>query len=300
MIAIQPQVSRARALVACMRPKQWVKNAFVLAPVTFARKLDEPRALGLALLAFASFSMLASAVYVLNDVVDREADARHPDKRRRPIASGLVPLAVAAPFGVALAAAGILLAAPLGPWTVGAACGYLALNVAYTFALKKLAWLDVLSIGLGFQLRVLAGSFAVAVRPSRWLLGMTLLMALFLGLGKRLHERGISADASAFRGALRGYPPAVLRPAHALIGLATAIAYSVYTVLPATAAWLGTSRLALTVPFALAGMWRFARLTRETERAASPTDRMLRDPGFMVAALGYAASALVVVYGARG
>lgn len=298
MVALSVGASRVRALLVCTRPKQWVKNAFVLAPITFARKLDEPRAVALAVLAVVSFSALSSSVYVLNDVVDRDSDARHPDKARRPIASGLLPVAVAVPFGLGLAALGVALAAPLGMFTVGAALAYLALNVAYTFALKRVAWLDVLAIGLGFQLRVLAGSFAVQVRPSRWLLGMTLLMALFLGLGKRLHERGTGEDAAERRGALRGYPPHVLRPIHALVGALTAGAYTLYTFLPATAAWLGTSLLPLTAPFALTGMWRFSRLTRETGRAASPTDRMLRDPLFVVAAVGYALTALLVVYGA--
>lgn len=177
-----------RGLLKTMRPHQWAKNVFVLAPVIFAQELfDVSKVLG-ALAGFACFSLLASAVYVLNDVVDVEADRAHPVKKNRPIASGAVSVGAARVAMVALAAIALGASWFISPWFLASLGGYLANNIAYSFGLKRVAYLDVLSIALGFELRVIAGSYAADVPPSLYLLLVTFLLATFLGLGKRMHE----------------------------------------------------------------------------------------------------------------
>jgi hypothetical protein len=195
-------------ILQTMRPKQWVKNLFVLAPVVFAKNLFHEPILLRAAAAFAGFSMLAGAVYTINDLVDVEDDRRHPTKCHRPIAAGKVP------EGVARLAAGLLVLVGVGGtlWLdvrVGlAALAYLALNLAYSFKLKQFAYLDVGIIAVGFVLRVVAGSYAVStpaqpVRPSLYLLLCTAFLSLFLGFGKRYHE--LSVNAAKARDALRFY-----------------------------------------------------------------------------------------------
>jgi len=158
------------------RPHQWVKNLFVAAPLVFARLSSEPQALARTGVAVVAFCLLSSAVYYLNDLVDLDKDRAHPVKRHRPIASGAVPLGMARVLALGLAVGALALGAGLGPSFEVTALAYLGLNLAYTFRLKRIAFVDVGCISLGFLLRVLAGSAAIPVLPSKWLLLCTLLL----------------------------------------------------------------------------------------------------------------------------
>lgn len=160
----------ALELLSAMRPRQWVKNVFVLAPLVFSSQLDDPRVLGRALLAFAAFSLVASAVYLVNDIRDREEDRRHPRKRLRPIAAGRLPVAVAAGTALLLAAASLAVGVALGGTFVTILVVYLAANLAYSMGLKRVVILDVMVLSFGFVLRVMAGSAAVRVEVSAWLI----------------------------------------------------------------------------------------------------------------------------------
>ena len=270
-----------RGLLRALRLHQWVKNLFVVAPAVFARRLDEPRVLLEAAFAFLCFGFASSAVYLFNDLRDVAADRLHPVKRHRPIASGQLSEQLAARASVVLATLAVLGAAVLRPAFGAVVGGYLLLNVLYTLWTKRVPYLDVLSIALGFELRVLGGAMAVDVPPSGYLLGVTFLLASFLGFGKRLHELGQAERAAAQREVLGAYSRRWLEGLLWATSLATVVTYLVYTLDPHTAASLGTGELWITVPLAAFGILRFVVLLRRREQAESPTEAMLRDVPFV-------------------
>jgi 4-hydroxybenzoate polyprenyltransferase len=272
---------RVRGMIREMRPHQWVKNLFVLAPVVFGKELTNPKFIMKALGAFGIFCLLAGAVYTLNDLVDAPADRVHPVKRYRPIASGRVPVPVAKAMVVVL----VLVAlggAALGPLPFFfVALGYFVQNVAYSFALKRVAYLDVGFIALGFVLRVLAGGFATHTPVSGYLIACTALLALFLGFGKRRHELA-GANAAKQRAALEAYSPRTLTVALAITGVATVANYVAYTLDPKTAAIFKTPWLPVTTIHAVFGVVRFLQLVVNRPKSESPTQEMLRDVPFVV------------------
>jgi 4-hydroxybenzoate polyprenyltransferase len=281
-----------------MRPAQWVKNAFVLAPVVFAKQITHPSIILSAAGAFGVFCLLASAVYTMNDLVDVEADRVHPKKRYRPIASGRVPIALGKLLAVVLVVAA-LGGAMLGPWKfVATVVGYLVLQIAYSFGLKKIAYVDVGCIAAGFVLRVLAGSYAVKVPPSGYMLACTALLALFLGFGKRRHELA-GANAAKQRAALEQYSPAVLTTALAVTGFGSVAVYLAYTLDAGTQAFFDSPWLWATAIHPLFGVVRFLQLVVGRPKAESPTQEMLRDTPFMMNLMLYAAEIIVIVYRLR-
>jgi 4-hydroxybenzoate polyprenyltransferase len=281
-----------------VRPSQWVKNSFVLAPVVFAKHLTDVSTIKRAIGAFGVFCLIAGAVYTLNDLVDVEADRAHPVKRKRPIASGQVPPALAKAMIVVLLAVG-LTGAWLGPWQFGlAATSYFVVNVAYSLKLKKIAYLDVGLIAFFFVLRVLAGGFAMNIRVSHYLLICTATLALFLGFGKRRHEMG-SANAAKQRAALEAYSTKTLTTALAATGLASVVVYLLYTLDPHTEAMFGSQYLWLTTIHPLLGVLRFLQLVVTRPKAESPTQEMLRDTPFMLNIVCWVAEIIVIVYRLR-
>lgn len=292
-----------RQLFRTMRPGQWVKNLFVAAPALFAKAHAEghPEVFLRAGLATAAFILLAGAVYVLNDVLDVEKDRLHPVKRNRPVASGALSIQSAVAGGLLALAGAVVLGFLLGiPFSI-VAMGYLVLNVAYSSVLKRIAWLDVLSIATGFLLRILAGSYAIGLTTNEvsfYLVLCTFLVALFLALGKRRQELALLGDDShAHRSVLRHY---TLRHLDiALVGVAalTAAAYTLYTIAPQTRAYFGTSRLVFTTPFVFAGIARFLMLLRRRDDPRSPTDAMIRDVPFVLNIVAWAAVVMWAIYG---
>jgi 4-hydroxybenzoate polyprenyltransferase len=289
-----------RAVVVTLRPHQWVKNLFVAAPLVFARRLGDQGDLARAALAVLAFCLLSGAVYAYNDVRDVEADRAHPRKRFRPIAAGQLGERAGLVLAAILAVAALGLTAALSPATAAWAAGYLTINVLYSLALKHVAFVDVLVIAAGFVARVAAGGAAIAVAPSRWLLLCTGLLATFLGLGKRAHELTIAhrdgRDATTTRAALAGYRLDVVRIAMIVLGLATGVAYVLYTIDHHTIGFFGTDELPWSAPFCLLGLGRFAWLTLGSPTRDSPTDAMLRDPLFLLNLAAWAATILIIVY----
>lgn len=284
-----------RGLIRTMRPHQWVKNLFVLVPLVFAQELFQVHAALRALFGFGIFCLVAGAVYILNDLVDVVADRKHPTKKNRPIASGQVP------DQAARTALGVLILVAMGGmvflgWPfLGATMAYLALNLAYSFALKKVAYLDVLCIAGGFELRVLAGAFAAEVPASGYVLVVTFLLATFLGLGKRLHEIGHSGEGET-RTALKAYNAKVITALMALTGLATVATYAAYTIDAHTIEMFGTGKLWISTIFVLVGFGRFLMLVRREDDADSPTDAMLRDVPFIATLAGWVICVLALLY----
>lgn len=293
-----------RAVVRAMRPHQWVKNGFVLAPAIFAgpvlladHQLTAARLLPVAA-ALMGFCFASSATYILNDINDVEADRQHPVKRHRPIASGELPVPTAwRAFGLLLVlAAGLAVAA--GAWVWLCLAAYLLMNLAYSRGLKKLAYVDALVISLGFVLRILAGGEAARVHLSRWLIAATVLLSLFLALGKRHHELLTSPPGS--RKSLDRYNRKHVSALMWILGVLTPLVWLAYTLDPDTCARFGTTHLWWTAPFPLLGFWRFSLLASDASTAHSPTERMLRDALFLANLGVWIALTAAILYKAGG
>jgi decaprenyl-phosphate phosphoribosyltransferase len=296
-------MSIARAVLATTRPRQWVKNLFVAAPLVFSKNLTDPALAARALVALAAFCLLSGAVYAFNDVRDAEADRRHARKRLRPVASGALGERTAL-VAAALLACGALLASASLSWSLAAvAAGYLAINLGYSLGLKRIAFLDVLLIAGGFLLRVLAGGLAIHVPVSPWLLACTGLLASLLGFGKRAHElmqaEAAEVEAHHMRASLAGYRVRHLRWAISLLAIATSAAYALYTQDSHTVAFFGTRSLVFTLPFCLVGIMRFAQLALWRSGDDSPTDAILRDPPFLLILAAWGATVVAIIYRAN-
>lgn len=298
----KPAGSMIGNLLAGMRPHQWVKNGFLFAPLVFSHNLFHVEVLLTAVAAFFLYSLTASAVYLGNDVLDVEADRRHPVKRHRAIASGRLPIPVASTAAVLLLLLSLGASIALSiPFAIVVGC-YLVMNLLYSWKLKKIAYVDVAIIALGFVLRVLAGALAIGVPTSHWLFVCTFALALFLGLGKRKHEILVAQedghDGAKARKALKGYD---LRHVNLLLlgaGSLAVLSYLLYTIAPETYGKFNTYALAVTMPFPAFGVWRFNRLVGEHRRASSPTEALITDPPF-VANLGlWLISVVVILYSA--
>jgi 4-hydroxybenzoate polyprenyltransferase len=240
------------ALVRSIRPSQWPKNSFVLAALVFGNKLGDRDAVLRAVLALVAFCAAASAIYLVNDLRDREEDRRHPLKRLRPLASGaLQPSAAVVALLLLVALAGVL-AWSLGIGFAVALGAYLLLNLLYTFWFKHMVILDVMSISFGFVLRVVAGAEATAVQVSSWLLLCTTFLALFLAFSKRRHEITLLAGAaSGQRPVLDNYSPAFLDQMINVCTASAVLAYALYAVAPETVSKYHTQGLLYTLPLVL-------------------------------------------------
>lgn len=272
-----------RVAIEIMRPHQWVKNVFVFAGFIFAGRLRMPLKVMLpdllgVISAFAIFCFLSSAVYVMNDILDLERDKAHPEKQYRPLPSGRMSVREAWVL-VAELALGSLVAAGLLSWSrgvplFGLSClAYFALMVAYSLLLRSVAIVDVLTIAVGFVLRVAAGCWVIPVRVSPWLVVCTLLLALFMALCKRRHELlTLGGDAARFRGVLPEYSPGSLDQMISISGAATLIAYSLYTFTAPHVAALGRESplLMITIPFVAYGLFRYLQLCYRTNVAVNP------------------------------
>jgi 4-hydroxybenzoate polyprenyltransferase len=285
------------AVVASLRPRQWVKNLFVLAALVFSENLLTPllwRALG----AFAIFCALSGAVYVLNDVADAATDRLHPDKRWRPVASGALPRSPALGLGWGLLGLALGGAFALEPRFGLVALGYAALLTAYSAWLKHVVILDVLTVSVGFVLRAVAGAVAIDVDLSAWLVICTILIALFLALGKRRHEYLTLRDAAAaHRPILREYSEGFLDQMIAVVTASTVMAYALYTLWPETVSKFHTRLLPLTLPFVLYGIFRYLYLLYRRELGGNPSDLLLTDRALLVNTLLWMLAVIVIIYG---
>lgn len=285
------------ALLRSLRPAQWAKNAFVLAPLVFAHRLEEPRLLAAAALAFVAFCAASSAVYLVNDLADREQDRQHPLKRLRPIASGELSARVAAIAAAVAAGLAAAIALRLGTGFTAVLAGYLALNLLYTFAFKHIVILDVMSIAGGFVLRVAGGALAIAVVVSSWLLLCTTFVALFLAFSKRRHELLLMTDnATAQRRVLDHYSPVFLDQMINVTTASTVLCYALYAAAPETQARLGTPYLVATLPMVLYGIFRFLYLLYQRPGPRNPTEAILLDVPFLANLALWAGTVVALVY----
>lgn len=265
------------ALIKTMRPKQWTKNALVIAPLFFDGQISNLLFLERVISAFILFCFLSSAIYIFNDIFDLKADQNHPQKKTRPIASGRLPV----PFALAVAVIFIIILLPvsylLSPTFAIIVLVYILLNLAYSKWLKHIPLLDVLVLAACYVLRVGAGVSVIQVKLfSPWLYVVTTLLALYLGLGKRRAELTLLADdANSYRPVLQGYTPALLDQLITIVSSSTIVSYSLYTFLSPIA--VGNHALMLTIPFVIYGIFRYLYLVQVKHSGGAPEDVLLSD-----------------------
>jgi 4-hydroxybenzoate polyprenyltransferase len=265
-----------------MRPKQWTKNGVLLVPLLFARSILEAGQLTRALLGVVAFSFLASAVYVVNDWVDRDKDRLHPEKKQRPIAAGHLSGSAAAILVLVCLAASTALTLQLGPGFSQVLVGYLLMQVLYTLLLKKLVIVDVMIIALGFIVRVMAGAEAIHVNVSNWLFLCTLLGAVFLGFAKRRAELSSLEDATAHRANLADYSLVMIDQMMSIAAACSILAYGLYTVSKETIEHVGTDRLKFTMPCVIYGVFRYLFLVHKRGAGGAPEKVLLGDVPLLV------------------
>lgn len=292
-----PERSLARNLFLSLRPGQWTKNLLVFAGLLFGHRLLDPASGLAALHAFGAFCALSSAVYLINDIADRESDRRHPIKASRPIASGALPVPVAAGAGIVLAAGALAAAGALGRDFTIVAIAYLALQVLYSGPLKHVVILDMLTLACGFVLRAAAGAVAVRVEISHWLLVCTSLLALFLALAKRRHEIVLLGDdALTHRPILGEYTAPLLDQMMTIVAASTLIAYVFYTISPETVEKFGTAWLGFTIPFPLYGIFRYLYLVHRREGGGNPSDLFVSDRPLLACVALWALAVALIIY----
>lgn len=272
------------AILQLLRPKQWTKNLVVFAGLVFSANLFDLELLLRSFQAFVIFCLAAGAVYIINDIRDRERDKLHPQKKNRPLASGAVSVETAA------IAALVLMPVALG-WafllsrTFGiCVLAYMLLNFAYSLGLKRLVILDVFVLSAGFVLRAAAGAFVIDVDISPWLLVVATLLSLLLGFGKRRHELvSLGERAAEHRASLEEYSAPLLDQYLNVVASATIIAYSLYTFTSSTARQYHL--LMLTIPFVVYGILRYFYLVTQRNQGGSPETIMLQDKPMLVTIL---------------
>lgn len=263
-----------------MRPRQWVKNAFVFAPLFFTPQALSFDTVVATILAFASFCCVSSGVYCFNDLRDRESDRLHPKKRQRPLASGQVTAPAAVILAICLLAAGFGVSAATIPPVALVLVGYVAVNIAYSLFLKNIAIVDVLTISLGFVLRVYAGALVIGVTPTPWIQICAGLLALFIALAKR-RDDVVLEIGTEHRVSLSGYTRIFLDVCIGVTLSALLVSYMIFTLNDDAMRRLGSDGLFLTVPFVIAGIFRYLQLTLVFERSGSPTELIFKD-GFLI------------------
>jgi 4-hydroxybenzoate polyprenyltransferase len=283
----------ARGLVRAARPRQWIKNGFVFVPAAFGGALLTH--LGGVVLAAFAFCLVASGLYLINDVCDRESDRLNERTRRRPIASGQVSVPVALVTAVVLLVVGTGLAAFIS-WKTAAIVGtYVVCTLAYSFGLKRMVIVDVLLLAAGFVLRLWGGASAAEVQASTWLLLCMMFLALFLGFGKRRHDLLVLKEgAAAHRQVLNEYTPAILNQFLVATMVSTMLSYALYVFTSVQAA--AHRGLLLTIPFAVFGVFRYLLVTEVHATGGAPEDLLLSDRPLQLAALGWIVIAILSLY----
>ncbi|MCY3800034.1 MAG: decaprenyl-phosphate phosphoribosyltransferase [Chloroflexi bacterium] len=283
------------------RPSQWIKNLFVLAPLVFAQRLDQPRDILLVLATFALFCLLASGIYLINDAIDAPRDRSHPLKRNRPVAAGRIGRIPAVAAGLTSVVAALVLAYFIAP-TVSLVLGiYAVQNLLYSALLKSIALIDVVVIAVGFVLRAVSGAVAIDVPFSVWLLMCTFFVALVMGAAKRISEiESLGEATGATRPALARVHPQVLNSLLAAATAATLVSYSLYTVAAETVAKVGGKALVLTTPFVVYGLIRYLQRVYGDADAENPAAILLKDRGMQVVIGGWGAVVLAIIYGFSG
>ncbi|MBK8982419.1 MAG: decaprenyl-phosphate phosphoribosyltransferase [Ignavibacteria bacterium] len=285
-------------LVELIRPKQWIKNLFVFAPILFAGKLMDISMLLTNIVAFLAFCGISSSVYVLNDIVDVESDRVHRKKRFRPIAAGDVSVTQAKVLFVVLLIITALLSLKLPLLFIFAISLYLINNLLYTFKFKNVVLLDVFSISAGFMLRVVAGAFAISVSVSSWMIITTIFISLFLGISKRRAElSGPNQDnLEKQRKVLSDYDVVFVDQMNTIAATGTILSYALYTVSEKAVQAFHSELLIYTTPFVIYGIFRYLYLLHKKNLGESPTQIVTRDIPIIINSIFWLISCALIIY----
>lgn len=280
-----------------MRPLQWMKNVFVLAPLFFTGRLLDADLLSSTLVVFFAFCLVASSVYCLNDVRDVEADRLHPKKRLRPIASGAVSVGTGYIVMVICMVGALTLAAVSGLSVLICVSLYLIINIAYCLKLKQVAILDVMLIAIGFVLRVLGGGMAAGIWVSEWLVLMTFLLTLLLALAKRNDDfRIFEQTGHRPRKSITGYNRDFINEVVSIVAAVTLVCYIMYSMSPDVIQRMGTRFVYLTCFWVLAGLFRYLQNMIVYGRSGSPTKAMVKDHFLQICVAGWIISFVIIIY----
>lgn len=280
-----------------MRPTQWWKNGFVLVGLFFGHAWDDMLTVSHAILAMVAFCFVSSSVYILNDILDCEADRMHPKKRYRPIASGAVALTTAAYVGTALFVSGIALAWSVSWVAVSLMILYAGLNIAYSATLKHVVIVDAFVISAGFLIRVLVGTLGIGIAPSQWMLLCTMMVTLFLAFTKRRAEfLLVAGHQEQGRKVLSQYSPELLDSLIGVTAACTILSYGLYTTSMDTIRLHHTQNLIFTVPVVAYGIFRYLYLLHRWNAGENPAQELLADPHMIGTVITWLALTIYLIY----
>jgi 4-hydroxybenzoate polyprenyltransferase len=290
-------ITKLKHVIVSMRPGQWVKNLFIFAGLIFSGNLFHPEVLIRVSNGFILFSLVASSIYIFNDIIDLEFDRAHPEKKNRPVAAGLLSVPAAYAGAIVLALAGLIGALTLDRVFFAILLGYLIINFVYTIKVKKMVILDIMCIASGFVLRVFAGTELAEVMPSDWLILCTIMLSLFLGFSKRRHELATTGtDALSHRKVLGEYSLSFLDQMIAVATACTVMSYALYTVSPQTISRFGTRNLVFSIPFVIYGIYRYLYLIHQKNMGGNPTRELVSDIPLLINALLWALLVVLIIY----
>jgi 4-hydroxybenzoate polyprenyltransferase len=290
-----PPAKHLSAYLKLIRPKQWLKNAFVFAPLIFARELFTG-SFTTALMAFAAFSLTASAVYILNDMADVVADRAHPEKRHRPLAAGTISKGEAIGLMAGLLALVVILVWHMDSRFVTLLAFYFLLNLGYSFKLKEIVLLDVFIISAGFMLRVLGGAYAINVEVSTWIVLCSLFISLFLGFAKRRGELVQFQRTSQERKVLSLYKIDFIDQMLTIAAAGAVISYALYTVAPRTIEMFGTEKMIYTTVFVIYGIFRYLYIIHTSSANENPTNAVTSDFAIIGTGILWILSCVALIY----
>ncbi|MEA2031629.1 MAG: decaprenyl-phosphate phosphoribosyltransferase [candidate division Zixibacteria bacterium] len=284
-------------IIKLIRPAQWLKNGIIVLALVFAGELNNPEKIILAIIAIAVYCLLSSAVYTFNDLIDIERDKQHPLKKNRPLASGRIGRGTAVVIITILTILGVAVAWMINVPFFVSVFAFIVLNVAYTLWLKDIVIVDVIAVAMSFVIRAYAGAFSIEVPASIWMLINTLLLALFLGLGKRRHELVFLEDSAvSHRKTLSKYSSYLLDQFIVIITASVIVIYMLYSFSPEVSEKLGTDNLFVTIPFVVYGLFRYLYLIHREEQGGSPTSVLVNDKPILLTVLLWLITASIVLY----
>ncbi len=280
-----------------MRPQQWAKNVIVFAALAFSENLLEPEMLLRTLATFALFCLVSSAVYILNDILDRDADRHHPEKKHRPVASGELSAGKAIVAAAILGGAGLAASLWLRPVIFIILLAYIINNLVYSFYIKNIILLDAFSIALGFVLRVVAGGETIQVEISTWIILCTILGSLFLAFSKRRSELSLQGEkAINHRASLAEYSTYFLDQMIAIVTASTVMAYALWTMWPSVTEKFQTHNLPWTIPFVCYGIFRYLYLVHQKGEGGNPSKIFLSDWPLLINIVLWMLSVVLILY----
>lgn len=266
-----------KSYIQLLRPKQYIKNLFIFAPLLFSFSFNDPQKVIVTLYTFIIFSLTASSIYIVNDILDLEEDRNHPKKKTRPIASGKISVNTGLAVSGTLVVISLVASYIINMGLLLVIGIYLVNNLLYSMRLKHVSVLDILMIALGFLLRVIAGGIVGGIYISMWIILMTFLLSVFLGFAKRRDDVLLSEKGLTTRKNIDGYNLEFINAVMVLMAAVTIVAYISYTVSPEVIAKFGTHNLYLTSFFVIAGILRYMQITFVNENSGNPTDLVFKD-----------------------